>query len=57
MSEVGCANAIAVGMDSVPEGLDLVAIGEMGIANTTPAAAIAALVGERRPMGRAGHRS
>ena len=47
MSEVGCANAIAVGMDSVPEGLDLVAIGEMGIANTTPAAAIAAaLVGE-----------
>ena len=47
MSEAGCLRAIAIGMDAVPEATDLVAIGEMGIANTTPAAAVAAaLAGE-----------
>ena len=50
MSEAGCAardrdRAVA----AVPDGIDLLAIGEMGIANTTPAAAIAAaLAGEHR---------
>ena len=47
MSEAGCLRAIGIGIDSVPDGVDLLAIGEMGIANTTPAAAIAAaLAGE-----------
>ena len=40
MSEAACANAIAYGMMAVEEGLDLLALGEMGIANTTAAAAI-----------------
>ena len=42
MSARGCARAIAAGLDAVPADIDLVAIGEMGIANTTPAAAMAA---------------
>ena len=42
MSAHGCARAIAAGLDAVPADVDLVAIGEMGIANTTPAAAMAA---------------
>jgi nicotinate-nucleotide--dimethylbenzimidazole phosphoribosyltransferase len=42
MSARGCARAIAAGLDAVPTDVDLVAIGEMGIANTTPAAAMAA---------------
>ena len=42
MSALGCARAIAAGLDAVPADVDLVAIGEMGIANTTPAAAMAA---------------
>lgn len=42
MGEAGCARAIRIGMDAVPEGVDLIAIGEMGIGNTTPAAAMAA---------------
>ena len=47
MSELGCVRAIAAGMAAVPEDIDLVAIGEMGIGNTTPAAAMAAaLAGE-----------
>ena len=47
MSAQGCARAIAAGMEAVPEGVDLLAIGEMGIGNTTPAAAMAAaLAGE-----------
>ncbi len=47
MSEAGCARAIGIGLDAVPADVDLVAIGEMGIANTTPAAAMAAaLAGE-----------
>ena len=47
MSGLGCARAIAAGMQAVPEDIDLLAIGEMGIGNTTPAAAMAAaLAGE-----------
>ena len=47
MSEAGCARAIEIGLAAVPDGIDLLAIGEMGIGNTTPAAAMAAaLTGE-----------
>jgi nicotinate-nucleotide--dimethylbenzimidazole phosphoribosyltransferase len=47
MGEAGCARAIEIGRAAVPEGIDLLAIGEMGIGNTTPAAAMAAaLAGE-----------
>jgi nicotinate-nucleotide--dimethylbenzimidazole phosphoribosyltransferase len=42
MSEAGCARAISIGFDAVPDDIDLLAIGEMGIGNTTPAAAMAA---------------
>ncbi len=38
--EAGCAATIAFGMESVAGGTDLLMIGEMGIANTTVAAAI-----------------
>lgn len=40
MSEEDCALAIAYGMTSVEPGVDLLAVGEMGIANTTSAAAL-----------------
>lgn len=47
MSEQGCVRAINIGLEAVPDDIDLLAVGEMGIANTTPAAAIAAaLAGE-----------
>jgi nicotinate-nucleotide--dimethylbenzimidazole phosphoribosyltransferase len=42
MSEAGLLRAIDAGLAAVPGGIDLLAIGEMGIANTTAAAAIAA---------------
>lgn len=42
MSEEGCVRAINIGLASVPDDVDLLAIGEMGIANTTAAAAVAA---------------
>ncbi len=42
MSEEDCALAIAYGMMAVEPGVDLLAVGEMGIANTTAAAALAA---------------
>jgi nicotinate-nucleotide--dimethylbenzimidazole phosphoribosyltransferase len=46
MSEEECATAIAYGMMAVEPGVDLLAVGEMGIANTTAAAALnAALFG------------
>jgi nicotinate-nucleotide--dimethylbenzimidazole phosphoribosyltransferase len=46
MDELECARAIAFGMEAVAGGVDLLAIGEMGIANTTIAAALfAALFG------------
>ena len=41
MSEEECAMALAYGMMAVEPGIDLLAIGEMGIANTTSAAALA----------------
>jgi nicotinate-nucleotide--dimethylbenzimidazole phosphoribosyltransferase len=40
MSEEECARAIAYGMMAVEPGIDVLAIGEMGIANTTIAAAL-----------------
>src|SRR5205085_12134424 len=40
MSEKECARAIAYGMMAVEPGIDALAIGEMGIANTTVAAAL-----------------
>jgi nicotinate-nucleotide--dimethylbenzimidazole phosphoribosyltransferase len=40
MSEEDCAKAIAYGMMAVEPGLDVMALGEMGIANTTSAAAL-----------------
>ncbi len=47
MSDAECAAAIQAGMDAVDENADVLCLGEMGIGNTTPAAAIAhALYGE-----------
>jgi len=40
MSEDECARAMAYGMLAVEDGFDVMALGEMGIANTTSAAAI-----------------
>lgn len=40
MSEEECARAIAYGMMAVEPGVDLLCLGEMGIANTTSAAAL-----------------
>jgi nicotinate-nucleotide--dimethylbenzimidazole phosphoribosyltransferase len=40
MSEADCARAMAYGMMAIEPGLDVVALGEMGIGNTTSAAAI-----------------
>ena len=42
MTEAECARARAYGMTCVEPGIDLLAVGEMGIANTTSAAALAA---------------
>jgi nicotinate-nucleotide--dimethylbenzimidazole phosphoribosyltransferase len=41
MSEADCARAMAYGMMAVEPGLDLLCLGEMGIANTTSASALA----------------
>ena len=40
MEEADCARALSYGMMAVEEGIDVLALGEMGIANTTSAAAI-----------------
>jgi nicotinate-nucleotide--dimethylbenzimidazole phosphoribosyltransferase len=40
MSEADCAKAITYGMMAVEPGIDVLALGEMGIANTTSAAAL-----------------
>jgi nicotinate-nucleotide--dimethylbenzimidazole phosphoribosyltransferase len=40
MSDEECATAMAYGMMAVEPGIDLLAVGEMGIANTTSAAAL-----------------
>jgi nicotinate-nucleotide--dimethylbenzimidazole phosphoribosyltransferase len=42
MTEAGCLEALNRGIAAVPSDLDLLAIGEMGIGNTTAAAAICA---------------
>ena len=42
MSEGDCARAMAYGMTCVEPGIDLLAVGEMGIANTTSASAMTA---------------
>lgn len=44
MSEEDCATAMAYGMMAVEPGIDLLALGEMGIANTTAAAALCAAI-------------
>jgi len=47
MTEGECVDAIIIGMNSVPEFTDVLCLGEMGIGNTTSAAAIChALFGE-----------
>jgi nicotinate-nucleotide--dimethylbenzimidazole phosphoribosyltransferase len=51
MSEAEFVAAFQAGMDSVPDDTDLLVIGEMGIGNTTPAAAIpCALFGGDAPF-------
>jgi nicotinate-nucleotide--dimethylbenzimidazole phosphoribosyltransferase len=40
MSEAECVHALAYGMKAVEDGIDILALGEMGIANTTSAAAL-----------------
>ncbi|UCH74180.1 MAG: nicotinate-nucleotide--dimethylbenzimidazole phosphoribosyltransferase [Rhodospirillales bacterium] len=40
MTDAECANAMAFGMMAVEDGLDVICLGEMGIANTTSAAAL-----------------
>jgi nicotinate-nucleotide--dimethylbenzimidazole phosphoribosyltransferase len=40
MSEAECLAAMSVGMQAAEPGIDLLVVGEMGIGNTTPAAAI-----------------
>ncbi|MGE0233400.1 MAG: nicotinate-nucleotide--dimethylbenzimidazole phosphoribosyltransferase, partial [Flavobacteriaceae bacterium] len=48
LDEKGCAGTIAFGMEAIAGGADLLCIGEMGIGNTTAAAALgAALFGGR----------
>ncbi len=41
MSEAECAEAFRVGADAVPQDADILILGEMGIGNTTAAAAVA----------------
>jgi nicotinate-nucleotide--dimethylbenzimidazole phosphoribosyltransferase len=42
MSEVDCLDALSAGAAAVEDGLDLIVVGEMGIGNSTAAAALAA---------------
>ena len=42
LDEAACVAALEAGMDAVDEGADLLCLGEMGIGNTTAAAALAA---------------
>ena len=58
MDEADCARTMAFGMEAVAGGTDLLCIGEMGIGNTTIAAAIFAALfgGPRRRLGRPRHR-
>ena len=41
MSEAECCAALQAGADAIPDGADLIMLGEMGIGNTTAAAAVA----------------
>jgi len=41
LGEIACARALAYGMMAVEPGIDLLCVGEMGIANTTAASAVA----------------
>src|SRR5712671_4505257 len=51
MSETECAKAMAYGMMAVEPGIDALALGEMGIGNTTAAAALCTgLSGGARPV-------
>ncbi|MDX2073258.1 MAG: nicotinate-nucleotide--dimethylbenzimidazole phosphoribosyltransferase [Alphaproteobacteria bacterium] len=45
MNREECEAAFAAGQQAVPEDADIIVLGEMGIGNTTPAAAIAAFLG------------
>jgi NaMN:DMB phosphoribosyltransferase len=58
MDERTCAATMAFGMEAIAGGTDLLCIGEMGIGNTTIAAAIfsCALWRVRGRLGRPGHR-
>ena len=42
LSDEDCARAMAYGMMAVEPGIDVLALGEMGIANTTAASAVCA---------------
>ncbi len=42
MTEAECLDALNAGADAVEQGIDLLFVGEMGIGNTTPAAALCA---------------
>ena len=55
MSEARAANAMAYGMMAAEPGIDVLCLGEMGIANTTAAATLCAALfgGTRRRLGRA----
>lgn len=44
LTETDCARAVAYGMMTVESGIDLLCLGEMGIGNTTAAAALAAVL-------------
>ena len=53
MSEARAANAMAYGMMAAEPGIDVLCLGEMGIANTTTAATLCAALfgGTRRGLG------
>ena len=58
LDEAGCAATMAFGMEAMAGGVDLLCIGEMGIGNTTVAAAIYAALygGAAERLGRPRHR-
>ncbi|MFC4351905.1 nicotinate-nucleotide--dimethylbenzimidazole phosphoribosyltransferase [Fodinicurvata halophila] len=55
MNEEDCALAISYGMMSVEEGFDVMAMGEMGIGNTTSAAALCCALFGGEPQAWVGH--
>ena len=54
LSEAECASAMAYGMTAVEDGVDLICIGEMGIGNTTSAAALSCALFGGAPQDRTG---